>query len=231
MRSRSPRTALDTAAGKRPPPPLTPGMHLALGQLLQAHDAAHGLHQSPWDFALEIEVLKQAGLNHNELRVLICHGLVAHAVEKTTPQARCRSFRPASSLRLLPKSCFTISDWGLLIARQVAGQDNATQANGADGSALVKNLIPVWNSEIHELRLGELLVKRFTQPAKNQERILTVFQEDGWPWRIDDPLPGDAGIDARERLHSAVKRLNYQTHRLIRFAGDGTGEGVIWRLA
>jgi hypothetical protein len=33
------------------------------------------------------------------------------------------------------------------------------------------------------------VVKEFKLPAPNQETILTAFQEEGWPPRIDDPLP------------------------------------------
>jgi hypothetical protein len=38
-------------------------------------------------------------------------------------------------------------------------------------------------------------------------------------------------MDAKERLHSAIARLNkHQKNELIRFHGDGTGTGIIWEL-
>lgn len=92
-------------------------------------------------------------------------------------------------------------------------------------------LRPIWDPERRELRVGEMVVKRFRQPAQNQELILTVFEEDGWPERIDDPLPPDPVRDPKERLHDVIKKLNRaQDVALIRFHGDGTGTGVLWEL-
>ena len=57
-----------------------------------------------------------------------------------------------------------------------------------------------------------------------------AFEEDGWPARIDDPLPPAKKIDAKQRLHDTIKNLNRnQKQRLIRFMGDGTGQGVRWK--
>jgi hypothetical protein len=75
-------------------------------------------------------------------------------------------------------------------------------------------------------------VKRFKWQAANQERILTVFEEEGWPARIDDPLAPSPAIDTKRRLSDTIKCLNRkQANALIRFRGDGTGQGVIWELA
>jgi hypothetical protein len=78
--------------------------------------------------------------------------------------------------------------------------------------------------------MDENLVKEYRQRAPNQETILDAFEEEGWPPRIDDPLPRSTRIDPKERLHEAIRRLNHQKARKILFSGDGTGEGVIWRL-
>lgn len=92
-------------------------------------------------------------------------------------------------------------------------------------------LRPNWDAKRRELRVNETVVKRFRQPAQNQELILAVFEEDGWPERIDDPLPPDPVRDAKERLHDVIKKLNRaQDVPLIRFRGDGTGTGVLWEL-
>jgi len=89
-------------------------------------------------------------------------------------------------------------------------------------------LAPVWDSARRELRLDGIVLKRFRQSAKNQETILAAFQEEGWPPRIDDPLPGGDNVDARDRLHNAVRKLNQQKIHLIRFLCDGTGQGITW---
>jgi hypothetical protein len=88
---------------------------------------------------------------------------------------------------------------------------------------------PSWDPELRELRMCGVVVKRFARRAVNQERILAVFEEEGWPYRIDDPLL-PTGICPKARLRDTVKHLNRQNgSRLIRFGMDGTGEGVIWR--
>lgn len=88
---------------------------------------------------------------------------------------------------------------------------------------------PCLDPQLRELRLGRVLVKRLRQRSPNQERILSPFEEEGWPRRIDDPLPPDPRYDPKERLHTTLKSLNRtQQHPLIRFHGDGTGQGIVW---
>lgn len=88
---------------------------------------------------------------------------------------------------------------------------------------------PHWNGECQELCLGELIIKRFKVPAPNQERILAVFEEEKWPRRVDDPLPPCPDLNAKRRLHDTIVTLNrHQENRLIRFSGDGRGQGVQW---
>jgi hypothetical protein len=85
---------------------------------------------------------------------------------------------------------------------------------------------PRWDSQRRELHFRGQVVKRYRQPAKNQERILQEFQEAEWPDRIDDPLPGDSN-DPHQRLADAIRGLN--DNDAIRFERDGTGEGILWR--
>jgi hypothetical protein len=91
--------------------------------------------------------------------------------------------------------------------------------------------VPLWDRDRHELRLGTELIKQFKLPSPNQETILSVFHEENWPARIDDPLPPSKRINTKQRLHDTIKSLNRnQRTRLLRFLGDGTGEGVRWEL-
>ena len=72
-------------------------------------------------------------------------------------------------------------------------------------------------------------MKHFKLPAPNQEAILMAFEEEGWVPRIDDPIPPADDQDAKQRLRDTIKSLNRnQKNRLIRFSGDGHGEGVLW---
>jgi hypothetical protein len=75
-----------------------------------------------------------------------------------------------------------------------------------------------------------VVVKRFKQPAGNQELVLEAFEEEGWPPRIDDPLPPAPNQDGKRRLQSTIWNLNRgREARLIRFAGGGDGQSVCWR--
>jgi hypothetical protein len=189
-------------------------MRIALGLLLQAHETADRLHRDPWDFALEIHALKEAGVDHNVLRSLVCQGLTEHRLERTRRGSSHRAFGPPRSFRLHIDSCFTISEAGLRVAQRVT-----------------RAARPSWDAARRELRLGSLVVKRFRQPACCQETILAAFEEDGWPPRIDNPLPGDGDTGAVDRLNEAVKKLNRGTRRLLRFLSDGAGLGILWQLA
>ncbi len=207
-------------------------MKTALSLLLEAHETAATLERDKWDFALEIEALKDAGLNHNDLRSLVCQGLAEHRLERTRRGAKRRAFGQSRCLRLQNASCFALSKSGLVVARQQLGAgDEVPGARDDVPSAREGPHLPVWDSDRRELRLGDLIVKRFRQPARNQETILAAFQEDGWPPHIDNPLPGEGDIDAEDRLHDAVKMLNRHTHHVFRFFSDGLGHGVLWAFA
>jgi len=91
--------------------------------------------------------------------------------------------------------------------------------------------VPVWDQHRRALSVGDVLVKQFKVPAPNQIVVLSVFQEESWPIRIDDPLPPCGECDSKRRLHDTINALNRsQKVSLIRFCGDGSGEGVRWEL-
>jgi hypothetical protein len=93
------------------------------------------------------------------------------------------------------------------------------------------DLKPAWDVRSRELRVGEWLVKKFRVPARNQELVLSVFEEEGWPAYIDDPLPRKAEIVPKRRLQSVIVRLNSsQLAPILRFHGNGNGEGIGWQL-
>lgn len=84
---------------------------------------------------------------------------------------------------------------------------------------------PEWNDDTSTIRLGNQSAK-VRPTAKNLVPILRVFEEEGWPARIDDPLPkGPNG----ERLRNSIKQLN-KTVGFIRFTADGKGEGILWTV-
>jgi hypothetical protein len=209
----------------------------ALCLLLQAWDYATDCERDAWDFAIEIHSLRQQGLTNSDLRWLLCKGLTKHATENTVSVVKGRSFYPGAGLSFTDKTCFILTATGLSAARQLDqnGRELGPLSVNGNGNRPIRPrseraLVPHWDSSRRELRwLGEL-VKRYRLPAPNQEVILTAEEEEGWPSRMDDPLPRQPGQDPEQRLHDAIKNLNrHQINHLLVFERDGTGEGVQWR--
>jgi hypothetical protein len=215
-----------------PAPPLellsTPMSHArrALCLLCEAWDAARAENQDIWQFAVEIDELRALGLGHTELRRLLCRGLLEHAVENTEVGACQRSFRPLKALVFSEQTCFVLTGKGLAEISHHAAQPSSEEPAAREARA------PRWEGSERQLWWGNSLVKEFRVPAANQERVLAALQEEGWPTRIDDPLPPEPNLDPKSRLHDTIKALNrHQRCRLLRFSGDGRGWGVCWHPA
>ncbi len=226
-------------SSRRPPAPSAEAsspLRTALGLLLEAHDYALALQRSVWDFAVEIRTVQEAGLTNSDLRWLWCKGLVEHAAEVTTIGQDGRTFRQTGNLTFTRRTCFVLTDTGALFARSVSEARHDPREPGKGPASqparpVVQPLVPKWDKERQELRLGDVIVKQFKVPAPNQETILAAFEEEGWPPRIDDPLPPHADQDSKRRLHDTITTLNrHQRHPAIRFLGDGSGQGVRWEL-
>ena len=198
----------------------------ALRKLLRAYRFACDCSRSRWDFAVEIGELREIGVSSEELRWLIGKRLVDHAEENSQTGNTKRIFEAAGGFSLSDRTCFALTDNGIALIRDQIFRENAAARNALSGKT-----IPHWDHDRHELRLGEKLVKKFKWRAANQEAILSAFEEEGWPPHIDDPLPPIYEKDSKRRLADSIKCLNRkQTYPLIRFSGDGTGEGVIWEI-
>ncbi len=197
----------------------------ALRLLVQARAAAREVGQDPWEFALEIRCLRAAGLTHTHLRWLICKGYVVHAEERTSPREARRRFERVGNLKLGRRTCCVLTEAGAAHAlARLADEDKAPHA-------LAAAVHPVWDAERRELRYGAHLVKRFKQPADNQELILSAFEEEHWPAHIDDPLPPAPEQDCKKRLNATIASLNrHQQEARIHFEGGGDGQTIQWRI-
>jgi hypothetical protein len=221
----------------------TPEICSALFLLLDAAECAQDGRTDVWQFSIELSVLLEMGLTKNDCRWLIAKGLCKHACESTTHQTIHRTFRPYANLALPSGTCFVISERGAVYAKalQRAGapsniirldpgfsaHDKSSSNNGSS-----EPTVPVWDADRQQLRVGSTVVKEFKVPAANQQAVLGAFQEENWAPRIDDPLPPAPNQDPKRRLHSTINCLNRnQKHALIRFLGDGKGEGVRWEFA
>lgn len=214
-----------TRASPSPTPEQTPTQptRLVAGLCLlrESGHYAESLHRDAWDFAVEVGSLRAAGLTNSDLRWLACRGYVVHAVETTRPGKDRRSFHRDGLLTFGDKTCLVLTPAGEQFAARV----------GATSPLPGPAPLPRWDAERRELRVGDVLVKKFKVPARNQELVLTAFAEERWPVRIDDPLPPRLEVDPKRRLVETISRLNRnQKHRVLRFHGDGHGEGISWEL-
>ena len=208
----------------------------ALTVLLEAHRYAQASDRDLWDFAVEIDRLRDAGASDSDLRYLVCEGLAEHATEVTRPVWRKRVFRKLHNLAITTKTCFVLTTRGESFAQQARvseaalSQSNDERDNGEHRDS-DRTAVPRWDWVRRQLRVGDLIVKQFRMPAPNQETILAAFEEEGWPIRIDDPLPPLPDLDPKRRLHDAINKLNRnQKQRVLKFRGDGTGRGIYWEL-
>jgi hypothetical protein len=88
-----------------------------------------------------------------------------------------------------------------------------------------------WDGE-SILRWGDAILKEYRRAATMQKCILDAFEQQGWPRRIDNPLPRLSGVHRKQRLRETIKNLNRGlTRRLIVFHADGSGLGVCWTPA
>lgn len=207
----------------------------ALWLLLQAFEYADELGQDVWSFAVEIHALRAAHLTTSDLRWLACKSYVKHAVETTKPNDPLRHFRSAGLAAFTDETCVVLTSAGVELARELCADGSTLSASRPSVSIRRAPAIdarlgrPKWDRDRRQVRFDGRIVKEFKLPSPNQEAVLMAFEEEGWPARIDDPLSPTANLDPRRRLHDTIKALNRnQKENVLRFMGDGTGEGIRW---
>jgi hypothetical protein len=194
-----------------------------------------------------MSTMRRIKLSNSDLRWMIAKRLVDHAIEVTLAGDAERSFRRPMRPVFCKKICFVLMPEGIDFARSLHGEmlpgmSNTAQATvpeAEDGRAAPgpwltiatepESLVPKWDRDRQELSIGSIVIKRFKVPAANQEAILAAFEEEGWPARIDDPLPPHREQSPKRRLQETIKSLNRNQKRpFLRFLGDGSGQGVRW---
>jgi len=221
------------------PHPQWPAEFAAAGELLgRAAMFADTLNSPEWDFAVEIDELHECGLSRVDLRWLVWNGLLKHADEVAAYFSEHRVLQPTSRLAFTSRTCFVLTPAGKMAVARILGGQTSAENSTNDGASLAyksddgprSHLIkPLWCPPENRLFLGNLLVKQFRRPAPHQQLILTVFQEEDWPRRIDDPLPPSQDIVPSRRLHEAIAGLNrHQSNAVMRFSSDGFGKGITW---
>ncbi len=219
----------------KPPSPILAHLPRALALLLEGYEYSVQLHRDVWHFAVELDILREALASNNDLRWLVAMGYVDHAWETTGALDHERTFQNMGTLTFGDRSCFVCTPYGMEVAAEHCQRRSLSHSEAANAPAVPPPTSytpssPRWDRARSQLRFAERIVKEFKLPAPNQEAILSVFEEEGWPPRIDDPLPPVGDVDPRRRLHDTIKGLNgRQKYPAIRFMGDGSGEGVRWQ--
>ncbi len=200
-------------------------IELAFAQLIQAHNAARRDQRPEQDFAVEMNCLQEAGISPADIRCLVCQGLLEDIAANNRPGTGSRATCEPAGARVPAASRFVLTDKGIEFCRDLADRKTIVPVptrlphfHPAPGS----------NGSCRQLLYNDVVVKEYLQPARSQELILASFQESGWPFHIDDPLPKD-GHNVRNRLHNAVYRLNQQIVPVLFFFLDSQGQGVFWK--
>ena len=207
----------------------------ALGLLLRAYDYATELNHDVWSFAVEMPVLSAAHLTTSDLRWLAFKGYVDHASEVTKPEDHERHFSRNGAAQFHDRHVCHLDDVGPgPSTRSVWRKSSRLRAEPRVAICRIpaseeQSGLPKWDRDRRQLRFDGQVVKEFKLPSPNQEAVLMALEEDGWPARIDDPLSPSPNLDPRRRLHDTIKALNRNQKRtLLRFMGDGSGEGIRW---
>jgi len=192
-----------------------------------------------WDVALEIDRLRELGMNETHLRWMALKGYI-QCKQEASGIAGDAAGSCASRIRFEDDTLLVLTRPGFEVLQQLSralSEGRLTQpaapsvrSNGhSNGLASATQLTPRWDSSLRELWVGSCLVKRFKGRADNQALVLSAFEEEKWAVRIDDPLPPHPQLDSKLRLRDTISSLNrHQSTLRIRFHGDGTGRGVRW---
>ena len=206
---------------------------LAVQRLYLAARLATDCELERREFSIPWDELSRMDLRREELKWLQLKNVVKESESAFDPDRH--ESHPNDGSEFAPDAMFVISDLGIELVDQckteVGLRQSENKFSNSQLSSARQDLKPSWDGERHELHCGRQVVKKFKWRAANQETILATFEEEGWPAHIDDPLPQEPSIDPKRRLADAIKSLNrHQKNSLVRFCGDGTGQGVLWEL-
>ena len=221
--------------------PCGDGARAALAHLFEAHELAMDVGTDPVAFAVPIEEFRALGVLRATLNWLVHTGYASR--DGRAGGSTGRAVRGAGTYCLSDIDNLLLTEAGVELARRLAHRGGNWRDgvrdrlehhwaldNRNDVDAL-REMTPSWNAASRTLCVGNRLVRRFRWAAPNQEFVLTSFQEEGWPRRIDDPLPPRDEMDPKIRLRDTITCLNRgQKPCQIRFHGDGAGRGVLWEL-
>ena len=141
---------------------------IALRLLHDALDYAQQLGRSRWEFAEEIDGLRQHGLANGDLRWLVCNGFVEHGREITELGEEGRKFRPDRGLCFSSETCFVLTEHG---ASHVSRWMNAPADDSDDEPSGLPT--PSRDPDLQELRVG--------RPSSSDSKFRLAIKKRFWP--------------------------------------------------
>jgi hypothetical protein len=191
--------------------------------LLLGHRACAALRgRGPQEGAVAWPALQEAaGVDAACLQSLLAAGLIQGADGPGAPGGP----HPQSRFVL------TVAGWQLAL-RVAAAPVGPRLAAQTCRRAPAPDEKPRWDRVTRELWFAGAVVLRFRRGARNQQRALDAFEEQGWPPAIGDPLPRQRRVKARERLRDTVRHLNARLEgEALHFRADAEGQAVFWSFS
>jgi hypothetical protein len=197
------------------------GLQAGLAILLQAHKTGTQLRCPVAEVAPSWKALAQHGMTADVLATLLNAGHVELVADEGDAASHRRPLTIAASSRL------GLTEQGVLFAHRMLGHTELSRLRTLQIAE--PECHPHWDNKAGELWWKGECIRRFRHDASSQRRVLDALEEQGWPGRIDDPLPKQRDSDSKQRLRETIKSLNRgQRPVRLRFHCDGTGEGIRW---
>jgi hypothetical protein len=211
----------------------TPGEFLAFIvaylELIEARWAACDVQARARDKAVSRKHFHARGIGDSLLLWMMYQGQIEHV------QARAQAPlpHPVGSLQLDDTSAFALTDEGEAFAdaflAAVLVPPDPIDRHEAWDRLFLGTLLPHYDAANRIFSWGRHILKRFRQPSKNQELVLSAAEELRWPNWFDDPLFFVREKNPKILLHDTIKDLNRrQSPYLVHFKGDGTGRRIGW---
>jgi hypothetical protein len=203
----------------------------AVSLLWKAHQQI-GPKDDPWQEAVTLAELRQAGVRKADLRRMIRNGLVEYRVEATTARSKRRRFQKWDNLSIPERSCFILTERGVTAASGAALDHASDGAAGHAGHGGHSQQVgrPYWDG-VRRLYWASEVIKEFRRMAPDQMPVLEECQRQGWTREISlKPIVVELkkrGIRASLWIENTVRNLN-KGLRGIRFHEDSKEQVIRW---
>jgi len=200
----------------------------ALHVLARAHQNALGVGVDKWQFAVEVAEFYAAGLSSSDLRQLVCRGEIAHGRELTSARDPQRIFALGNSLQFSDQTCFVITEAGLARLAGRAARGETPPRAGKWCTSPVCPAVPRWDRKQHTLYWAGAPIKCFTGQAASQERLLQLFEADGWQATVAIVGRHELAGMTKQQVRDGVQNLRHSTMPYLFFGQLRAGTCLRW---